>query len=161
MKLSNVLLGLTATCVLGFASCKPKDSTIQTVVDEKLKSIPELSGVHAEVKDGVITLSGDAKDNTATNIIIDALKKVKGVQSVTNNITLSTPEVAKEVMVSADETLTKTVTDAIKDFNGVKASVKDGIVTLTGDIAKTSLPKLMMALNALHPKKIENKLTIK
>lgn len=161
MKLSKILLGLTAICILGLASCKPKDSTIQTAVDEKIKANPELSGVQAQVKDGVITLTGDAQDSTATNGIINALKEIKGVQSVMNNITVKAPATVQDVMVSADETLNKAITDAVKDFNGVKASVKDGVVTLTGDIAKTSLPKLMMSLNALHPKKIENKLTIK
>ncbi len=49
----------------------------------------------------------------------------------------------------------------MKDFAGVTANVKNSVVTLSGSIAKTSLPKLMMTLQALHPKKVENKLTIK
>ena len=43
----------------------------------------------------------------------------------------------------------------------VKTEVKDGIVWLSGEIKKADLPKLMMVLNSLKPKKIENKLTIK
>jgi hypothetical protein len=39
--------------------------------------------------------------------------------------------------------------------------VADGVITLTGEISKASLPKLMMSLNALQPRKIDNKLTIK
>ena len=39
--------------------------------------------------------------------------------------------------------------------------MKDGVVTLTGEIQKTALPKVMQALSALDPKKIENKATVK
>ena len=43
----------------------------------------------------------------------------------------------------------------------MKADVKDGVVTLTGEIKKASLPKLMQSLMALKPKKVDNKLTVK
>jgi hyperosmotically inducible protein len=39
--------------------------------------------------------------------------------------------------------------------------VKDGVVTLTGEINKTDLPRVMQALSALNPKKIDNKATVK
>ena len=39
--------------------------------------------------------------------------------------------------------------------------LKDGVVTLTGDIKRAELQKLMMTLHTLKPKKIDNKLTIK
>ena len=39
--------------------------------------------------------------------------------------------------------------------------MKDGVVTLTGDVKKSDLPKVMQALSAMHPKKIENKATVK
>ncbi|WP_315815771.1 hypothetical protein [Paraflavitalea speifideaquila] len=65
------------------------------------------------------------------------------------------------MVISPDETLNKAVADVIKAYNGVKADVKDGVVTLTGEIKKTQLPTLMPLLHALKPKKIENKLTIK
>jgi hypothetical protein len=65
------------------------------------------------------------------------------------------------VVIAADDPLSKGVTDAIKDYPGVKADVKDGVVTLTGDIKRAELQKLMMSLHTLKPKKIDNKLTIK
>jgi outer membrane receptor for ferrienterochelin and colicin len=64
------------------------------------------------------------------------------------------------VIVATDDELTKNVTDATKDFPGVKAVVSNGEITLTGDITRDKLPNLMMALNSLHPKKINNNLTI-
>ncbi len=51
--------------------------------------------------------------------------------------------------------------DATKDHPTVKASVNNGVITLTGEIKRDQLAKLMMTLNTLKPKKIENHLTIK
>jgi hypothetical protein len=64
------------------------------------------------------------------------------------------------VTIAADDELTKGVKDATKDFPGVKADVKAGEVTLTGNITRDRLQNLMMSLNSLHPKKINNQLTI-
>ena len=65
------------------------------------------------------------------------------------------------VQTSTDDALTTGVEDATKDHPTVKASVNDGVVTLTGEIKRAQLEKLMMTLNTLKPKKIENQLTIK
>jgi predicted methyltransferase len=64
------------------------------------------------------------------------------------------------VVISADDSLKRMIPDATKDFPGVTASVDQGVITLTGTIDRDRLPKLMMAINALHPKKINNNLTI-
>jgi osmotically-inducible protein OsmY len=90
------------------------------------------------------------------------IAKVKGVKQVVNNCTVAPPPTAPApVVIAADDPLAKGVTDAIKDYPGVKADVKDGVVTLTGDIKRAELQKLMEALHTLKPKKIDNKLTIK
>lgn len=65
------------------------------------------------------------------------------------------------VEVSADDSLNIQATDAIKDYPGVTASVSNGEVTLTGEITKAKLPKLLQAVNAIHPKKVNNQLTVK
>jgi hypothetical protein len=75
-----------------------------------------------------------------------------------DNTTTKTPDTT--VVISADDSLKKMLPDATKDFPGVTASVDQGVITLTGNINRDRLPKLMMALNALHPKKINNNLTI-
>lgn len=75
-----------------------------------------------------------------------------------DNTTTKMPDTT--VIISADDSLKKMVPDATKDFPGVTASVDQGVITLTGNINRDRLPKLMMALNALHPKKINNNLTI-
>ncbi len=65
------------------------------------------------------------------------------------------------VTVSPDDDLTTSLKDATKDFSGVTATVNNGEVTLTGEISRDRLPKLMQSVNALHPKKVNNNLTIK
>jgi len=157
---------LPALLLLGvLGSCKPKDADVKTAIEEKIKSLPNVSGISVDVKDGVATLSGSSADDATKTQIENAIKDIKGVQSVADNITVTPPVVVPTstntpVAISADDVLTKGVADAVKDFPGVTAAVKDGVVSLTGSIKKTSLPTLFMALNALKPKKVENKLSL-
>jgi len=143
------------------SSCKEKDSKIQAAVETSLKNsgMPEIS---ASVKDGVATLTGECKTEADKTSVETMIAKVKGVKQVVNNCTVAPPPAAPApVVIAADDPLSKGVTDAIKDYPGVKAEVKDGVVTLTGDIKRAELQKLMVTLHTLKPKKIDNKLTIK
>lgn len=63
--------------------------------------------------------------------------------------------------ISADDSLTSMVKDATKDYPDVTATVDSGVVTLTGNISRAKLPKLMQAVQSTHPKKVTNNLTIK
>ena len=65
------------------------------------------------------------------------------------------------VTISPDDSLNTNLKDATKDFPGVTATANNGEVTLTGNITRDRLPKLMQSVNALHPKKVNNNLTIK
>lgn len=71
------------------------------------------------------------------------------------------PVTPAPVEVATDDALTAGVKDATKDYTGVKADVNNGEVTLTGEIQRSKLADLMMSLNSLKPKKINNQLTIK
>lgn len=65
------------------------------------------------------------------------------------------------VTISPDDSLNTMAKDAVKDYPGVTTTVNNGEVTLTGTITRDKLPKLMMAIQAMHPKKVNNNLTIK
>ena len=65
------------------------------------------------------------------------------------------------VTISPDDSLNNNLKDATKDFPGVTATANNGEVTLTGTISRDKLPQLMQHVNALHPKKVNNNLTIK
>lgn len=146
---------------LGFVSCKPKDADIKTAVETAVAALPDAAGATIEVKDGVASISGIFKDEAAKTAAEAAAKVVKGVKSVINNGTVEAPVVAAPVEIAADDPLTKSLADATKDFPTVKAEVKDGVVTLTGEITKPNLIKLMQSVNTLKPKKVDNQLTVK
>lgn len=71
--------------------------------------------------------------------------------------TVATPA---PVQISPDDSLRTGVRDATKDYPGVNATVENGEITLTGNIKRDRLTPLMQSLHSLHPKKINNKLTI-
>jgi len=137
---------------------KTSDADVKTSVDNAIAANSSLSGTYADVKDGVVTLSGQVNDEAAKASAETLVKGVKGVRSVTNNLTVAPPPAPVEI--TADDPLKGSVDNTIKDYPGVVATVKDGVITLTGQIKRADLQKLMMALNTLKPKKIENQLTI-
>ncbi|WP_316851396.1 BON domain-containing protein [Pedobacter agri] len=154
MKTSKFLMSAVIVGTLFLASCSPKDADIQAAVQAK-----EAAGIAVSVAKGAVTLTGEVADDAAKAKAEEIAKAEKGVKSVVNNLTVK--PAAAPVVISEDPLLTKNVADATKDFPTVEASVKDGVVTLTGEIKKASLITLMQHLSALKPKKIENKLTVK
>ncbi len=163
MKLIRNYLILFAFTSLLFMSCKPKDSDFQTKIEQSLNASPETSGVTVVVKDGTATLNGEVKDEAAREKAGSAAKDVNGIKNVENHVTVTPPPVVAtpNVDVNSDATLTQGVKDATKDFPTVTANVADGVITLTGTIKRSNLQNLMMSLNTLNAKKIDNQLTIK
>ena len=154
-KHTRTFAGVLALCV-AVAACGPKDADIQTEANTAIAATP---GMTVAVSSGVATISGQAADESAKAAAETAVKGVKGVKSVVNNATVAPPPAP--VVISADDSLKTNVTAALKDYPTLTASVQDGVVTLTGTVQKAALPKVMQALSALHPKKIDNKATVK
>lgn len=65
------------------------------------------------------------------------------------------------VEINSDATLRSSVNDVVKAYNGVEADVKDGVVTLRGNIKQNELQQLIMKVQELKPKKVDNQLVIK
>jgi len=141
-----------------FAACGPKDADIKAAAD---KAIAGVQGVTVDVANGVATISGQFADDAAKSSTEAAVKAVKGVKSVVDNATVTPPPPPAPVLISADDSLKTNVAAALKDYPTLSADVKDGVVTLTGEVQKAALPKVMQALSALKPKKIDNKATVK
>ena len=163
-RLYKALTALFAIIALSaiMMSCGVKDSDLQAAIDQKIQTTPEMTGVSASVNDGVVTLSGECKDDACKVLTENTVKGMKGVKSVVNNTTVAPPPPAPApVTIAVDDALVKGVADATKDFKDVKAAVNDGVITLTGEIKRSDLKTLMQSLNTLKPKKIDNKLVIK
>lgn len=146
-----------------FASCKGNvsDADIQTEVNKKLDDEGG-RGLTASVSAGTVTLTGTCKDEECKRECADEVKGVKGVKSVVNNISVASANVTTApIEITADAPLQQAVDNVVKDYKDVKAEVKDGIVTLRGEIKRDNLQKLIMSLNELKPKKVENQLVIK
>lgn len=163
MKIAKVLMAVAIVTTTGFLSCKPKDADIKANIETKLSAKPDMVNASVDVTDGVATISGECKDDACKAECEGLAKEVKGVKSVVNNLAVAAPPPppSAPVTVTPDDPLTQAATDAAKDFPGVTTTVQDGVITLTGDIKKSDLQKLMVSLNSLKPKKIENKLTVK
>ena len=65
------------------------------------------------------------------------------------------------VQISSDDSLQNGMKDALKDYPTVNGTVNNGEITLTGDVNRDRLTPLMQSLQSLHPKKINNNLTVK
>jgi len=149
----RVVASLISLCI-SLAACGPSDADIKADAE---KAIAGVQGATVDVASGVATISGQVANEAAKTTAETAVKGVKGVKSVIDNATVTPPP----VVISADDSLKTNVAAALKAYPTLTADVKDGVVTLTGNVKKTELPKVMQAVSALHPKKIENKATVK
>jgi len=149
----RVVASLISLCI-AIAACGPSDADIKADAE---KAIAGVQGATVDVASGVATISGQVANEAAKTTAETAVKGVKGVKSVIDNATVTPPP----VVISADDSLKTNVAAALKAYPTLTADVKDGVVTLTGNVKKTELPKVMQAVSALHPKKIENKATVK
>jgi hyperosmotically inducible protein len=148
--------GVAVALGLALAACGRKDADIKADAE---KALSGMQGVTVDVANGAAVISGQFADSAAKITGEAAVKAVKGVKSVVDNATVVPPPAP--VVISPDDSLKTNVTAALKDFPTLTADVKDGVVTLTGEVQRNALPKVMQALSALHPKKIENKATVK
>jgi osmotically-inducible protein OsmY len=160
MKLNRLfgsLLLASALMVLA-PSCKkkPTDAELKAKVEAAVAAMP---GLIVDVKDGVANISGQVADDAAKSAAEAAVKAVEGISSVTNSLTVTPPP--PPVVINPDQTLIDGVKTALAAFSTVKADVKDGVVTLTGDLKKSDLATVMAAVNSLKPKKVVNQITVK
>lgn len=132
---------------------KPKDSDLDSKVEAALQANAPTAGLTVDVKDAVATVSGQVSDPSAQSSVSTIAGGVKGVKSVNNNVTVMAPPAPVEI--TADDPLSSAVRDATKDFPGVTATVRDGIISVTGQIKTADWKRLKMSLDGLKPKKVD------
>jgi cytoskeletal protein RodZ len=73
------------------ANKSPDDSTIQTAIDKRLSDDPNFSalGIVATVANGKVTLTGSVKSEVLKAQLERAVRNIKGVKSIDNQITIA------------------------------------------------------------------------
>ncbi len=140
-------------------SCGSDDVEIKKKVEMEVQK--EYAGITANSLNGIVTLTGTVDSEEAKTKAGEIAKGVKYVRSVTNNIYVKEPEPV--VVETPDEVLAKAVNAALKaaGFDAVSAAVKDSVVTLSGDVKKADVVKIMQIASYVKPKKIDNQLKSK
>ena len=157
MKMIKLVAGLLFFSTVFLTGCKPKDAELKTNVATAVEN----EKVDVDIKDGVVTLSGEVKTPAAKAKAEAEARKVEGVHKLNNEITIIAPPPPPAPQDVADQKLFKEVQAVIAPFPDVKASVNNGVVTLTGKISRPGQLLLMPKIAGLFPRKIENKLVIK
>ena len=148
--------------VVFLASCKQgsSDKDIENDLTSKIRS--SAPGVVMTVKNGVVTLSGTCPDESCKHTSETSAKQTKGVKEVINNIIISTPPApAPTVEITSTDTLQTSLNSLLSAYKSVKGTVKDGVITLTGEVKRSELTPLMQSVNELKPKRVVNNLQIK
>jgi hyperosmotically inducible protein len=155
MKMNKFLIAVVLSASIAIVSCKPKDADVKTAVEKSMAADAALAGLAVDVKDGVATISGEVKNEADKAAAIAYAKAVKGVKSVTDQTTVAAAITQIPVMSAADAALDAGLRDLTKDLSTVKYAVKDGVVTLTGEISKAKNVAFTQAYMALKPAKVE------
>ena len=164
MKLTKVLSAVVIATSLFFVSCAPKDADIKAKVDEVIKADPMFAGASADVKDGVVTITGEMKDTMCKSMCAKTIKEkdIKGVKDVVNNATVTPPPPPPTVPASMttmlDEATQQKVKDGLKDIKGVTVTFDADKAVLSGEVTAKDRMKIMQMLAAAKVKSDVSKL---
>jgi osmotically-inducible protein OsmY len=130
-------------------------------VQAKIKAESTLATepIRVATASAVVTLTGEVSSAANKARAEELAKGVEGVKSIVNNLTVKVPV----PVIAADDPLKTQVMANLAKYGitGVTVTVANSEVTLTGDIPRAKLQDAMKAANEAHPKKVNNKLTIK
>ncbi len=161
MNAKKLSIGLLMVAAIA-TSCKSsteKDAAAKMTIEKTLDA-----GVSVTVKDGVATISGVFTDEAAREKALKDIKATAGIKSIDDQSQIvQAPAIPspEAITIHADDQLNSDLKTVLSTFPNVNATVKDGVVTLTGSVERKVLPELMQAVNATHPKKVDNQLQIK
>ena len=149
MKLTKLLMVVVVSATMLFVSCKPKDADVKTAVENALKADPMMANTTVDVKDGVVTMAGECKDDACKAMCEKTVTGIKGVKSVVNNCTVA---VAAAPPASLSTTITaakmQQVKDGLKDMPGVTVEFAGDKAVLKGAVTDANRLKIMQMLMA-------------
>jgi osmotically-inducible protein OsmY len=149
-----------------FVSCKPKDADVKTAVETALKADPMMSNTTVDVKDGVVTIGGECKDDACKAMCEKTVAGIKGVKSVVNNCTVAAvvaPPASVAVSSLAADVQQK-IKDGLKDIKGLASvAFSDKGAVLIGEVTKADNLKIKQILGAAKVAldAVASKLTVK
>lgn len=148
MKLTKLFLAVVVSATMLFVGCKPKDADIKANVEKALKADPMMANTTVDVKDGVVTIGGECKDEACRTHCEETAKGVKGVKSVINNCTVAAPPPPPPASVTTvlDAATQQKVKDGLKDMPGVTVEFVGDKAVLTGEVTKTQRMTIMQLL---------------
>jgi hyperosmotically inducible periplasmic protein len=155
MKLTKLLSAAAIAAVVAFSvpACKsgPKDAEIKTAVEAAVKDV---KGLVVDVKDGVVTMSGECKDDGCKTGCETAVKGIKGVKSVTNNCTVAPPPPPPPASLTTtmDAATQQKVKDGLKDMKGITVTFEGEKAVLAGEVTKADRMKVMQMLMSAKAK---------
>src|SRR5258705_6927831 len=135
-----------------FISCnntEAKDADIKAEAEKALKAGPEGKNVAVEVKDGVVTLSGNCTNKDAKERSTQIVETIPHVKSVVNNCS-----VLHETEMTDDELNTRLydLTKDISTVNSITIGAMDGVVQIAGPVKKREWAALKAGIDKLRPK---------
>ncbi|MCX6317110.1 MAG: BON domain-containing protein [Bacteroidetes bacterium] len=153
MKKHFTFLLMIAAITIGFTACKskPKDADIKAAVEKALSADPMSAGTTVAVDKGVVTLSGECKDEMCKKHCEEMTAAIKDVKSVVNNCTVAAPPPPPSQEANPVVANEQAIMDALKDQPGLKGMMKDGKIVLSGEIAKAKWQMLKQTLDKLKP----------
>ena len=147
MKLIKLLMVVTVSATMLFVSCKPKDADIKANVEKALQADPMMTSTMVDVKDGIVTMSGQCKDDACKAMCEKTVMSVKGVKSVVNNCTVTPPPPPPASLTTMlDAATQQKVKDGLKDIKGVTVEFVGDKAVLSGEVSKADRMKIMQML---------------
>lgn len=140
-------------------SCKPSDDQIDKAVSGIVAAVAP--GVEVSVQNGVVVLRGTMPDEATRSSLDSALRKLRGVVSLTDNTTV--PVSAGPVVTNTDAVIRNAIDAGLRanSIQGVAVKVQDSVVTLTGTVNAKEMNIVRQLVDQARPKKVLNGLTVK
>jgi hyperosmotically inducible periplasmic protein len=163
MKFTKMTIAAALMVAVAFTSCKPKDSEIKANVETALKADMKMASTAVDVKDGVVTLSGECTDAECKAKCESTAAGVKGVKPpVVNNLTVAAPVSVEPAPASTttmlDAATQQKVKDGLKDMPSVSVTFADDKAVLSGEVTKAQRMTIMQMLMAAKVKSDVSKL---
>ncbi len=132
---SLLSVGVLSTAMLAQPAAAARyDGAIQTRVTQKLAAKNQFQNVKASTEDGIVTLTGHVALYQQKLDAAKQARKVSNVQGVRNFLTVEGASVSDTALTSRlDRKLYYDRIGYANEFSFITSSVKDGLVTLSGE----------------------------